>query len=78
AEFDPFRDEAEAYGEALDAAGVRQITIRHPGMIHYFYALAGAIPYAEAAAAVIGGQIRMAFEQAAPSEPMAAAAALAG
>jgi hypothetical protein len=32
-------------------------------MIHYFYALARAIPYAEAAAAVVGGQIRMAFER---------------
>jgi acetyl esterase/lipase len=74
AEFDPFRDEGEAYAEALALAGVEQTTIRHPGMIHYFYALARTIPYAEAAAAVIGGQIRMAFERTEPFEPAAALA----
>ena len=39
------------------------VTVRHPGMIHYFYALARAIPYAQAAAAQIGAQIRAAFEE---------------
>lgn len=62
AEFDPFRDEGEAYGEALAAAGVSVTSIRHPGMIHYFYALARTIPYAEAAAATIGGQLRARLE----------------
>ncbi len=62
AEFDPFRDEGEAYAEALAAAGVSVTSVRHPGMIHYFYALARTIPYAEAAAATIGEQIRAAFE----------------
>jgi acetyl esterase len=63
AEFDPFRDEGEAYAEALRAAGVDAAAVRHPGMIHYFYALARAIPYAEAAAAQIGAQIRAMFEE---------------
>jgi acetyl esterase len=76
AEFDPFRDEAEDYAEALRGAGVEVTAVRHPGMIHYFYALARAIPYAEAASAVIGAQMRAAFESAEPGE--AAAAALAG
>ena len=62
AEFDPFRDEAEAYGEALRGAGVDVDAVRHPGMIHYFYALARAIPYAQAAAGVIGAQMRTSLD----------------
>jgi acetyl esterase len=62
AEFDPFRDEGEAYAQALVTAGVDAAVVRHPGMIHYFYALARAIPYAEPAAAQIGAQIRAMFE----------------
>lgn len=62
AEFDPFRDEGEAYAEALRGAGVDVDQVRHPGMIHYFYALARAIPYAEAAAGVIGAQMRTSLD----------------
>jgi acetyl esterase/lipase len=61
AEFDPFRDEGEAYAEALRGAGVAASATRHPGMIHYFYAMARAIPYADAAAAQIGAQLRAAL-----------------
>jgi hypothetical protein len=32
-------------------------------MIHYFYVLARAIPYAESAAAQIGAQLRAMFEE---------------
>jgi acetyl esterase len=63
AEFDPFRDEGEVYAEALRAAGVDVVAARHPGMIHYFYVLARAIPYAETAAAQIGVQLRAMFAQ---------------
>ena len=62
AEFDPFRDEGEAYAKALSAAGVPVMFQRHAGMIHYFYALARAIPAAHDAAALIGAQVRAAFE----------------
>jgi acetyl esterase/lipase len=61
AEFDPFRDEGEAYAEALRRAGVAVTATRHPGMIHYFYAIARAIPYANEAAALIGAQLRSTF-----------------
>jgi len=36
AEFDVLRDEGEAYGKKLDAAGVETSTIRYNGMIHDF------------------------------------------
>lgn len=36
AEFDVLRDEGEAYGRKLDAAGVETTTIRYNGMIHDF------------------------------------------
>ena len=61
AQYDPFQDEATAYAERLRQAGVSVETTVHPGMIHYFYALAGAIPYADAALGQIGRQLRSAL-----------------
>jgi len=58
AEYDPFRDEGAAYAERLRSAGVAVEAHRHEGMIHYFYALARAIPYARTAAEQIGAQVR--------------------
>ena len=49
AEFDPLRDEGEAYGRALRAAGVDAQIIRFDGMIHAFFSLARAIPAARPA-----------------------------
>ena len=51
AEFDPLRDEAEAYGEALRAAGVDATTKRYAGMIHAFFHMETEAPVAEVAAA---------------------------
>lgn len=61
AECDPFAGEAEAFAEALARAGGAVRLRRHSGMMHYFYALARAIPYAAEAAALIGHDIRRAL-----------------
>jgi acetyl esterase len=46
AEFDPLRDEGEAYGRRLEEAGVPTKIRRYDGMIHGFFQLDGAIPAA--------------------------------
>ena len=62
AEFDPFRDEGLAYAERLASSGVAARSTTHPGMIHYFYAMPAAIPYADKALADIGAAVRAALE----------------
>lgn len=61
AEYDPFRDEAEAYAARLAAAGAAGSFTCWPGMIHYFYCLARAIPGAIPAVEAIGAEIRAAL-----------------
>ena len=58
AEYDPFRDEGEAFVRRLAEEGVTVRHTRHEGMIHYFYAMPGAIPHAMPAAEAMAADLR--------------------
>jgi acetyl esterase len=53
AEYDPLRDEGEAYGEALRAAGVPVTVRRYDGMIHGFVSMPMLFPEADDAVELI-------------------------
>jgi acetyl esterase/lipase len=61
AEFDPFRDEGEAYADALDHAGVPVRRWRHDGLIHHFYCMAGLIPRSRQVLELAGEAIKEAL-----------------
>jgi acetyl esterase len=69
AEFDPLRDEGEAYAQVLRQAGVPARYTCHAGMIHHFYAMAGAIPPARAALKAAANAMREALVGADASAP---------
>jgi acetyl esterase len=58
AEFDPMRDEGNAYARMLKAAGVVVDHVCHDGMIHNFHAMGAILPQAQSALRQIGQQVR--------------------
>jgi acetyl esterase/lipase len=60
AEFDPLRDEGNAYARKLLAAGVNVEHVCHDGMIHNFHAMGAVLPQAGLVISQIGEQVRRA------------------
>jgi acetyl esterase/lipase len=58
AEFDPMRDEGNAYARILMAAGVAVDHVCHDGMIHNFHAMGAILPQAKSVLRQIGEQVR--------------------
>jgi acetyl esterase len=70
AEYDPLRDEGEAYADALRAAGVTVAASRWLGMNHGFLFWAGRVDKATAAIAEAADWLREAFAGDAPDRPL--------
>jgi acetyl esterase len=60
AEYDPLRDEGNAYAKKLLAAGVAVEHVCHDGMIHNFHAMGALLPQAQLVLSQIGEQVRRA------------------
>jgi acetyl esterase len=58
AEFDPMRDEGNAYARKLLTAGVTVEHVCHDGMVHNFHALGAVLPQGRLVLAQIGEQVR--------------------
>jgi acetyl esterase len=61
AEYDPLRDEGEAYAHRLEAAGVNTTCTRYDGMIHGFFGMAAAIDKGKQAIAQASAALKAAF-----------------
>ena len=61
AEFDPMRDEGNAYAGKLVAAGVEVEHVCHDGMIHNFHAMGAILPQGRLVLHQIGEQVRRAL-----------------
>ena len=63
AEFDPMRDEGNAYARKLLTAGVAVEHVCHDGMVHNFHAMGAILPQAQLVLSQIGEQVRRAVEK---------------
>jgi acetyl esterase len=73
-EFDPLRDQGEAYADALARAGVPVVKRRYHGLIHGFFDLAALSPACDAAIAELCADLRGLLEgRGADVEPASAA-----
>jgi len=63
AEYDPMRDEGNAYARKLLAAGVAVEHVCHDGMVHNFHAMGAILPQAQLVLSQIGEQVRRAVKK---------------
>ena len=61
AEYDPLRDEGEAYAKTLASAGVPVTQSRYPGMIHAFFRFTHLMDSARAAVAEVVAALQKAW-----------------
>jgi acetyl esterase len=61
AEFDPLRDEGEAYGQRLKQAGVPTVVTRYDGLFHGYLSMLPAIERAKQGLAEINATLATAF-----------------
>ena len=62
AEYDPLRDEGDAYAEKLQGAGVNVTLTRYPGMIHAFIRMTAQLDKANVALGQVAGMLRSVFK----------------